>query len=44
MLDAIEKLLVLQDRDRRIRRMQADLANIEPERQMLKAKTNATQS
>ena len=36
MLEAIEKLLILQDRDRKIRRLQAELANIEPERQTLK--------
>ena len=38
MLDTIEKLLILQDRDRRIRQTQAELAHIEPERQMLKHK------
>ncbi len=36
MLEAIEKLLILQDRDRKIRRLEAELANIEPERQTLK--------
>jgi predicted nucleic acid-binding Zn-ribbon protein len=44
MLEAIEKLLILQDRDRKIRRVQAELAHIEPERQMLKGKSSATQS
>lgn len=44
MLEAIEKLLVLQDRDRKIRRVQAELAHIEPERQTLKGKTAATQA
>jgi len=36
MQDTIEKLLILQDRDRRIRRVQGELAHIEPERQLLK--------
>lgn len=44
MLEAIEKLLILQDRDRKIRRVQAELANIEPERQTLKGKTASTQA
>jgi len=44
MLDAIEKLLVLQDRDRKIGQLQAELARIEPERQMLKAKATGTQA
>lgn len=43
MLEAIEKLLILQDRDRKIRRVQAELANIEPERQSLKSKASAAQ-
>jgi predicted nucleic acid-binding Zn-ribbon protein len=38
MLEVIEKLLVLQDRDRRIRRVQGELAHLEPQRQSLKAK------
>ena len=38
MLDLIEKLLVLQDRDRRILRSQAELAGIEPQRQSIQAK------
>src|SRR2546425_660650 len=38
MLDAIAKLLVLQDRDRKIRRVQTELANIEPERQTFKTR------
>lgn len=38
MLDAIEKLLILQDRDLKIRREEGELARIEPERQMLKVK------
>jgi predicted nucleic acid-binding Zn-ribbon protein len=43
MLDLIEKLLVLQDRDRKIRRVQAELSHIEPERQTLKAKLSGAQ-
>jgi uncharacterized protein len=44
MLDTIEKLLILQDRDQRIRRVESELAHIEPERQTLKAKVAATQN
>ena len=44
MFETIEKLLILQDRDRKIRRTQGELANIEPERQALKAKASAAQS
>ncbi len=44
MLDAIEKLLILQDRDRKIRRVKGELAQIDPERQMLKAKVASAQS
>jgi predicted nucleic acid-binding Zn-ribbon protein len=43
MLDTIEKLLILQDRDQKIRRVQGELAHIEPERQTLKAKVAGTQ-
>ena len=42
MLDTIERLLILQERDRKIRRVKAELAHIEPERQTLKAKAAAT--
>src|SRR5436305_14004399 len=35
MLESIEKLLILQDRDRKIRRTRGELAHIEPERQNL---------
>ena len=38
MLDTIEKLLVLQDRDRKIRRVQGELADIGPQRQMFRSK------
>lgn len=44
MLEAIEKLLILQDRDRKIRRVQAELAHIEPERQTLRVKQAAAQA
>lgn len=44
MLDAIEKLLILQDRDRRLRRIEGELAHIEPERNDLKSKGADTQS
>lgn len=44
MLDTIEKLLILQDRDRKIRRVRGELTHIEPERQALKAKAAATQA
>ena len=44
MLEAIEKLLILQDRDRKLRRLQAELAQVEPERQTLKAKASVTQA
>jgi len=44
MLDTIEKLLVLQDRDRRIHRVQEELAHISPEREGLNAKAATTQT
>ena len=44
MLDSIEKLLVLQDRDRKIHRVQAELAQIAPERESLRAKAGSTQA
>jgi predicted nucleic acid-binding Zn-ribbon protein len=44
MLDVIEKLLVLQDRDRKIHRVQQELAQIAPERESLRAKAGATQA
>lgn len=44
MLEAIEKLLILQDRDRKIRRVQAELAHIEPERQKLKSNSSTAQA
>ena len=44
MLETIEKLLILQDRDRKIRRIKGELAEIEPERQTFKAKAAAAQT
>ena len=44
MLDTIEKLLVLQDRDRKIHRVQEELAHISPERDSLKTKAATTQT
>src|SRR5450755_2012514 len=44
MLETIEKLLILQDRDRKIHRVQQELAHIGPERENLRAKAAATQS
>ena len=35
MLDVIEKLLILQDRDRNLRRVEGELARIGPERTLL---------
>jgi uncharacterized protein len=44
MLEAIEKLLVLQDRDRKIHRVQEELAQIAPERETLRNRANSTQT
>jgi uncharacterized protein len=44
MLEAIEKLLILQDRDRKIRRVQQELNHIGPERETLRAKAAAAQT
>jgi uncharacterized protein len=44
MLDTIEKLLILQDRDRKIRRVRGELAHIEPERESLKQKASVAQA
>src|SRR5439155_10356294 len=38
------KLLILQDRDRRLRRLKGELAEIEPERQVLRAKASGAQA
>jgi hypothetical protein len=44
MLDSIEKLLVLQDRDRKIYRVQQELAQIAPEREALRVRAGTTQA
>lgn len=44
MLEVIEKLLILQDRDRKIRRVQGELAQIEPERLTARTKSASTQA
>jgi predicted nucleic acid-binding Zn-ribbon protein len=44
MLPVIEKLLILQDRDRQILRLQDELSRIDPERQQLQAKLATSQS
>lgn len=44
MLEVIEKLLILQDRDRAIRRLQAELAHIEPERTTFRTKVATAQA
>jgi len=44
MLEAIEKLLILQDRDRKIARLRGELANVGPERHALQAKTASTRA
>ena len=43
MLETIEKLLILQDRDQQIARVKAELGRIEPERQTLTARAAAAQ-
>jgi predicted nucleic acid-binding Zn-ribbon protein len=44
MQEIIEKLLVLQDRDRKLLRVTQELAQIDPERESLRAKAASTQS
>ena len=44
MLEVIAKLLVLQDRDRKLRRVESELANIEPERHTFKTKSVSLQT
>jgi predicted nucleic acid-binding Zn-ribbon protein len=44
MLETIEKLLILQDRDRRIRRVKGELAHIDPERQMFQTRAAGAQT
>ena len=44
MQEIIEKLLILQDRDRKVSRLLQELAHIEPEREGLKRKATTTQT
>ena len=44
MLDVIEKLLVLQDRDRKILQTKDELAHVEPERRDFQARTTGSQA
>ncbi len=44
MLDVIEKLLILQDRDRKIVRVQTELANVGPERAALEGRAAGSQA
>ena len=44
MLDAIEKLLILQDRDRNIRRIKRELGDIPPQRQLFQARAADAQA
>ena len=44
MQEIIEKLLVLQDRDRKILRVTQELAQIIPDRENLRSKASSTQS
>jgi len=44
MLDMIEKLLILQDDERKIRRIKGELAHIEPQRQILKLRAFTAQT
>ena len=44
MLDVIEKLLILQDRDRKILQVKEELSRIPPERQELNARTSTLQT
>ncbi len=44
MIDVIEKLLILQDRDRKLIKSREELAHVEPERQELKGRASGTQA
>ena len=44
MFETIEKLLILQDRDKQIHRVKTELDHIEPERQVLKTKADGAQA
>lgn len=43
MLEAIEKLLMLQERDRRVLRLRAELADIEPQRRLVQTRRTAAE-
>lgn len=43
MLEAIEKLLILQDRDRRLIRLRAEVGDIEPQRRLVQARQAAAE-
>lgn len=42
MLEDLEKLLILQERDRRLLRLRAEIANIEPQRRLVEQRRSAT--
>jgi hypothetical protein len=44
MLEVIEKLIILQDRDRKIHRVRTELANVAPEREALQARLAGSQA
>jgi len=44
MLDVVEKLLILQDRDRKLHRLKGELSHIAPERQMFQARAAEAQA
>ena len=44
MLPALERLLILQDRDRRITRVRSELGNIDFERQAMRSRAHASQA
>jgi uncharacterized protein len=44
MFETIEKLLILQDRDKQISRVRAELSHIEPQRHMMKTKASGAQA
>jgi predicted nucleic acid-binding Zn-ribbon protein len=44
MLEVVERLLILQDRDRKLRQTHAELAGIEPQRYLLQAKLTQVQT
>lgn len=43
MLEAIEKLLILQDRDRRLIRLRAEVANIDPQRRLIQGRRSGAE-